>query len=133
MRAGMKILIIAKSDVLRDSLYTMLSGLLPGVEIDLLEDSSQTGNRVKQRSYDLVFLYPGLPFIQLLQATQEIKAATTRAFTIFVIEEQEQVHKALDAGADQVLLKGFNATQLNNILKGFQVEKPYLDSRQYIF
>jgi DNA-binding NarL/FixJ family response regulator len=133
MRIGIKILVIARADVLRDGLQTMLAGLLPGAKIDLLDDGSQTTNQVRQKEYDLIFLYPGLGFETLLSATRAIKTAATRAFTIMVIEEQDQVRKALEAGADQVLLKGFSAVQLITILRGFQIEKPFIDSRQYIF
>jgi DNA-binding response OmpR family regulator len=132
MQIYKKILIFARADVLRDSLQTMLAGLFRGVEIDLLEDGALVASQIQRGTYDVVFLYPGLSFDTLLEAVRTIKAGATRIFTVMVIEEQDQMRLALEAGADQVILKGFSADLLMTSLQGIRIEKLTLNSRAHI-
>jgi DNA-binding NarL/FixJ family response regulator len=108
----MKILIVAKADTLRNGLQTLLTALILNGEIDILDDPARIAGRLKALEYDSVFLYPSLPFEDLLTAARLIKQISPTTDTILIVREPHQVQPGLSAGADAVLLKGFSAAQL---------------------
>jgi DNA-binding NarL/FixJ family response regulator len=113
----MRILIFGKADTLRNGFQTLLTALSPGEKIDIVEDAAQLADRFENHAYDLAFLYPNLPFPTLLAAVFFIKKSSPHVRAVMVIEDPKQETAALQAGADQVLLKGFSGAQLIRLLE----------------
>jgi DNA-binding NarL/FixJ family response regulator len=105
-------LIVAKADPLRNGLQTLLAALSPNADVEVLDDPTQVALRMNKQRYDSVFLYPSLPFDDLLAAARVIKMKKPATTVIFIITEPNQARLALEAGANSVLLKGFSAAQL---------------------
>jgi DNA-binding response OmpR family regulator len=107
-----RVLIIAKSDILSDGLITVLSGILPGIETNLVDEISLVGIQMAQKFYDAVILYPSIPYEDMLMIVRAIKTSSPKTSSIMIVDEKNQISPALQAGTDQVLMRGFNTNQL---------------------
>jgi DNA-binding NarL/FixJ family response regulator len=108
----MQILIVAKADSYRRGFHTLLDGLVRGLAIDELEDPAQIVACMQNHAYDLVFLYPNQPWGKVLACARTIKEVSPQTYQITITEDQGQTEQALQAGASDVLLKGFSASEL---------------------
>jgi DNA-binding NarL/FixJ family response regulator len=112
-----KLLIFARDDVLRDGLQVLLAAVFPRGEFYLTDNEADALNTISQKAYHLVLFYPGSPFEEQLCAATKIKRVCPDLPVVLVVETQAQMHEALDAGADRVLLKGFTMETLTGSIK----------------
>jgi DNA-binding NarL/FixJ family response regulator len=116
-RQKMKILIVAREDVLRDGLQTLLVAALPLCEMDLVDNGTEAFDKVSRECFDLVLFYSGSLFDDQISAVREIKNARSKLSILIVVDELAQARTALDNGVDQVIMKGFTIDALAKTIK----------------
>jgi len=119
----MEILLIAKDNTLRNGFQTLLTALSSDGEVDVLADLSQLSCQFQKKAYQFVYIYPGLPFEELLAAARTVKQGHPETSVVMVIEDQNQSCPARQAGADRVILKGFSSADLMYLIQALRSER----------
>ncbi|MDR3578084.1 MAG: response regulator [Anaerolineaceae bacterium] len=119
----MEILLIAKDNALRNGFQTLLTALSTDGEVDVLADLSKLPSQFQKKSYQFVYIYPGLPFEELLEAMRTIKQEHPQVKVVMVVEDQNQGFSARQAGADRVILKGFSSADLMYLIQALRTEQ----------
>lgn len=110
-------LVIAQPGPLRNSLMTLLS-TLPKIEIVAEANDFSTLNRITEDwRPDLIVLEACTQENGLPEAIEQINRALTCTRAIVLVDTKEQHQQAISAGADAVLMKGFRADRLVEIIE----------------
>ncbi len=112
-----RILIVARKDVLRDSLQTLLSAIFPNGSIDLADNESAIIEYILEKPFDLVIFYLYLPFDEQITFVRNVKRIWPYLPVVLVTEDQAQSRAALDIGVDQTILRGFAFDELTKVIK----------------
>lgn len=116
-------LVIAQPGPLRNSLMTLLS-TLPKIEIVAEANDFSMLNRIgTDWQPDLIVLEACAPVNGLPKALEQINRTWTRTRAIVLVDTKEQHQQAVAAGADAVLMKGFRADRLVEIIEMLLLEK----------
>ena len=123
----MSVLIVAKPGPLRDSLYFMLH-MMPGIDtVDYVNDAAWALRAVAEHRPELMILDVGTPDDDLLFLVIEITSDGSRCPCLVFVDHVQQQQRFRSAGADVVLLKGYPAVKLLDVIAGLldgQVETP---------
>jgi len=110
-------LVIAQPGPLRNSLMTLLS-TLPKIEIVAEANDFSTLNRITADwQPDLIVLEACTQENGLSEAIEQINRALSCTRAIVLVDTKEQYQQAISAGADAVLMKGFRADRLVEIIE----------------
>jgi DNA-binding NarL/FixJ family response regulator len=112
-----RILMVARNDVLRNGLQALLAAVFPEGEIEEAESEASALESVGRKTFHLVIFYPGLPMSELMSAARKVKQTVPALRTILITEEPGQRVPALEAGIDQTILCGFTIDELTGVLK----------------
>ena len=112
-----RLMIVAEPGRLRDGLQALLDSFRALQPAILLDDGRSALLSVRNGWPDLVIL----DYHLFDEATQEfvraIKQARAKVYCIVVTDRLGQFQPILDAGADDVLLKGFSAAELSRAVE----------------
>lgn len=110
------VLVVAKPGRLRDSLQVFLASL-PGIAaVRAMEDASDALRCITDRAPDMVILDMSVSDDGGRALLHEIKRAWPMTRAIAVAEDLEQQSRAVGAGADAALLRGFPTRQLSETI-----------------
>lgn len=113
----MRLLIVAEPGRLRDGLQALLNSFRALEPAIVLDDGRSALEAIRNGWPDLVML----DYHVFGEATPEfvhaIKQARVQAYFIVVADRLGQFPPILDAGADEVLLKGFSAAELSTAVE----------------
>ena len=114
-------LIVARPGPLRNSLQALMT-TMPQIEIVAEADAPSALLRMGDRIQpDIVLLDASLPEQEVWAALQQIQSEWSRTHTIVLAEDSKQQQRAMEAGADVALLKGFPAAKLAAVMESFLV------------
>ncbi len=114
---NIRILIVARKDVLRDSLQTLLNAIFPNGSIDLADNESDIIEYILEKPFDLVIFYLYLPFDEQISFVRNVKRIWPFLPVVLVTEDQAQSRAALEVGVDQTILRGFAFDELTKVIK----------------
>jgi DNA-binding NarL/FixJ family response regulator len=114
----MSALIVGRPGFLQDSLRSLLL-MVPGVERVLLaRDVAAAKRALEEHRPRLVLLEADLPGEGSSSLVRWIKGEGNRCRCLVLADDVQQQRKARAAGADLVLLKGFPAAKLLQVVEG---------------
>jgi DNA-binding NarL/FixJ family response regulator len=123
----MSVLIVAKPGPLRDSLYFMLC-MMPEIDtVDYVNDAAWALLTVAEQRPELMILDAGTPDDGVLFLVKKITSDRSRCPCLVFVDHVQQQQRFRSAGADVVLLKGYPAVRLLDVIAGLldgQVEIP---------
>lgn len=108
----MTVMIVAEPGRLRDGLQTMLASFLGVEPLVAGDDRLPAVDAIRTARPDLVILDAGLFGAGAEALVRELKSERSCMGCIVVVERITQLGAMQDAGADHVLLRGFQATRL---------------------
>lgn len=114
-------LIVAKSAPLRKGLQALLA-TMPRVELELADDSLSAIKRFTEYPPSLVLLDTGLLGNDIYATLGRVKAEWPQSRCLVLVDDVQQRQKAESAGADVVLLKGFPAAKLFEVIEELVTE-----------
>jgi DNA-binding response OmpR family regulator len=113
----MQVVIVAKSGRLRDGLQAMLDSF-PALQPLALEESGPAAlEAIGRQQPDLVIVDADLCDEDRADWVKAMKQEWNRARCLAIAGRLAQFQPFLDAGADEVLLKGFSAAELRAAIK----------------
>ncbi len=113
----MTVMIVAEPGRLRDGLQTMLASFLGVEPLVAGDDKLAAVATIRAARPDLIILDSGLFGGGTEALVRELKAERNCTGYIVVVERVTHLRAMQDAGADHVLLKGFQATRLFNAVE----------------
>ena len=124
---NMSALIVAEPGPLRDSLYFVLR-MIPGIDIvDYVNDAGWALRIVAEHRPDLVILDAGTAGDGALLVAKEVTSGGSRSPCLVFADDVQQQQRFRSAGVDAVLLKGYPAVKLLDVIAGLldeHVETP---------
>ena len=117
-RRDAPVLIAAKPSRMRDSLRFLLKTVSQISVIDLADDSASALRMISEHHPALVLLDTNLPGEEMTAVLKQIKADGFQSRCLVLSDTFEQQREAQSAGADVVLVKGFPAAELFDIVEG---------------
>jgi CheY-like chemotaxis protein len=120
-----KILIVDSNDTFRESLRTFISGL--GHEVFEAATGQEAMDKACSVHPDLILMDVRLPGINGDEVTARLKRNQSTRHIPVVIDTawsmacniEERIHRALNAGAEEVLYKPFQLPMLRNVLRTY--------------
>jgi CheY-like chemotaxis protein len=120
-----KILIVDSNDTFRESLRTFISGL--GHEVFEAATGQEAIDKACNIHPDLILMDVRLPVINGDEVTARLKRnQSTRSIPVVIdtawsmaCNVEERIHRALNAGAEEVLYKPFQFPMLRNVLRTY--------------
>ena len=117
------VLVAAKPSRARDSLCFLLR-TMPGIEvIDRADDGASTLTMIAEHCPTLALLDTNLTVEGIATVLRKIKASGSQSRCLVLADDAWQLREAKDAGADEVLLKGFSGTELFGAIAGLLLEQ----------
>lgn len=113
----MTVMIVAEPGRLREGLQAMLASFLDAEPLVAGGDRVAAVEAIRAARPDLVILDSGLFGSGAEALVRELKAEQNCTGCIVVVERVTHLRAMQDAGADHVLLKGFQATRLFNAVE----------------
>jgi len=113
----MRLLIVAEPGRLRDGLQTLLDSFRALQPAVVLDDGRSALEAIQNGGPDLVILDHHVFGESTPEFVRAIKQARAQAYFIVVADRLGQFPPILDAGADEVLLKGFSAAELSTAVE----------------
>jgi DNA-binding NarL/FixJ family response regulator len=96
---------------------------MPQIEIVAEADAPSALLRMGDRIQpDIVLLDASLPEQEVWAALKQIQSEWSQTHTIVLAEDSKQQQRAMEAGADVALLKGFPAAKLAAVMESFLVD-----------
>jgi len=115
-------LIVARPGPLRNSLQALMTNM-PQIEIVAEADAPSALLRMGDTIQpDIVLIDASLPEQEVWAALQQIQSEWSQTHTIVLVEDSKQQQRAMEAGADVALLKGFPAAKLAAVMESFLVD-----------
>jgi DNA-binding NarL/FixJ family response regulator len=111
------ILIAAKPDRMRDSLYTLLKTMTGLDIVGPADDSSSALRMVSVYSPALVLLDTNMPGEDVFTVLKRIKADGSQSRCLVLVNNILQEQQVRSAGADAALIKGYSAAELFEIIE----------------
>ncbi|MBN2782420.1 MAG: response regulator transcription factor, partial [Campylobacterales bacterium] len=118
----MKILIVDDEELARVRLKRMLD-LLGYGEVEEAKDGIEALEKVKQNSFDVVFLDINMPTGSGIEVGYEIKYLNQNTAIIFQTAYEEHALKAFDIGAVGYLVKPYSTEQLKQSIERVTAQK----------
>jgi DNA-binding NarL/FixJ family response regulator len=102
------ILIVEDHDAVRKALRSWLSGVFPKYNFSEATSGEEAVTLVRAQPPDIVLMDIGLPQMNGLQATRQIKAAALQTQVVILTLHEEEAYRAaaFAAGASAYVLKG---------------------------
>jgi DNA-binding NarL/FixJ family response regulator len=114
-RQNVSALIVAEPGPLRDSLYFMLH-MMPGIDtVNYVSDAAWALRAVAERQPDLVILDGGLANDKL-DVLKTVQSDPSQCPCLVLADDVQQQQRFKSAGADTVLLKGYPAVKLLDVI-----------------
>jgi DNA-binding response OmpR family regulator len=110
----MRVVIVAEPSRLREGLETMLDSFLTLQTVAVVEERAEALNVIRSMQPDLAILDAQLLNESTVDLVRSIKLESSGIRCIVVTERLAQFQPILEAGADEVLLKGFSAAELRS-------------------
>ncbi|NPV87220.1 MAG: response regulator [Anaerolineae bacterium] len=118
---AIKTLIIAETRIC-DSLLVVLHSMSEIASVDTAEEIELGLMMSRENQPALVFLDAGLAKQKTTELIQQMKNENPSARLIALIDSIEQRRQVLEAGASEVLIKGFSMAQLSELIRRLQEE-----------
>ncbi|HEA47257.1 MAG TPA: response regulator [bacterium] len=115
----LRILVVDDEAVIRDLLKRILE--TKGHQVTMVKDGSEALDKIKEEPFDVIFLDIVMPGIGGLKACQTIETINPEIkivmMTGYGTEVEEEIEKALKAGAYECLYKPFTIQELLDTLE----------------
>lgn len=118
---AIKTLIIAETRIC-DSLLVVLRSMSEVASVDTAEEIELGLMMSRENQPALVFLDANLGKQKTAERIQQMRNENPNARLIALIDSMEQRRQVLEAGASEVLVKGFSMAQLSELIRRLQEE-----------
>ena len=113
----MRLMIVAEPGRLRDGLQALLDAFGASEEAVVVDGGPSALEAIRNGQPDLVILDSYLLGVATADFVRAIKQERAQVYCVVVADRLGQFKAILDAGADKVLLKGFSAAELSEVVE----------------
>ena len=113
----MRLMIVAEPGRLRDGLQALLDAFAASEEAVVVDGGPSALEAIRNGQPDLVILDSRLLGVATADFVRAIKQERAQVYCLVVADRLGQFKAILDAGADKVLLKGFSAAELSEVVE----------------